>query len=1114
MAQLTALINAVKSLPRRVDTDAFRQFRHEIEGLTLLVLLRILEQTPATNRIAWVNLIAYIRDLAASFNVTEDDILVRVRSSAPHLLPQYNQVFNRNEPSPNNTDEDYIKLSNALGSLKKDNHALSFDSLCTFIESFTFDASNFTRVKNAKMYQVYHELSHPEKDEFMKAYLNFNYKKQLLVEEASQNIYKPISDSSKMIGFTALHKKWIQSWIQETSQRLQKCIENDAHFEKYAFIFNHLSPEHVVSLFLTHMLSSTVPKTHAKVFSLANAICRSLRKELTQADKVVFSPANLPIVLSSDHAMEFAYSIMNLVLEGCSLPETSEVNIQGDQEWERRVFRLSYAADEDSTVKFIRHGVIQIHPVVAEHFHIYQELFQAGSYNLPMLHPPKHWTSPRDGGFFSIPLPLVKSSEPNTSDAYMKKAHHTGQLSSVYQSVNALGACPWTINEFTLTAFSSLMKSPNAPGLPATLRPQIEKNTPKPKRASFACDDTYQSALASWRYIEAQNTRKLQDARNLRIYYTMVNRLAHGFAKRGEVLYLPHNMDFRGRVYPAVSFLSHQGEDLVRSLLMFWEAKPLGPHGYDWLVYHLANLFSKSKMTMEESKEFVANNRDAIVASATNPLEKDSWWLRADNPWQTLALCNEFKSIWSFSGGVSTYTSRIPVHQDGSCNGLQHYAALGADKAAAHAVNVLPEEKMQDVYMAVLGLVREKMDALQAADTEGSDEANANTSKSFIHETESTEGDTPKAQAALARMALPLLSRKLIKQTVMTTVYGVTQYGASKQVKRRIDEALDDMPSATMSSSERSRLASFISKHILSCISDLFAGAKLIQNWLVDNCTRCIQAYDARDFPNKEKVEFFSGAHFRPMMWTSLSGFPVIQMYRKRILRVISTPLQTLVLNDDARIAPIDELKSRNGMAPNFIHSIDAIHLLMTCLGAKTQNITFASVHDSFWTHPSEVAVLSGIIREEFARLHSSGIIDNLRQDLAYINRNSFQLVWVNIGEHTEFTGELKTLREGYSEVSAKKLSEKRLNTCLGLELRDNSRINALVDKFKPTVIWQPSASGSPFIYDESSLPQAVQTKISLKTHMPLLVPVKILEAPAVGTLDIQSVLESKYFFS
>lgn len=39
------------------------------------------------------------------------------------------------------------------------------------------------------------------------------------------------------------------------------------------------------------------------------------------------------------------------------------------------------------------------------------------------------------------------------------------------------------------------------------------------------------------------------------------------------VLFFPHNMDFRGRVYPISPYLSHMGDDVSRSLLKFAKGK-------------------------------------------------------------------------------------------------------------------------------------------------------------------------------------------------------------------------------------------------------------------------------------------------------------------------------------------------------------------------------------------------------------------------------------------------------------------------------------------------------------------------------------------------------------
>lgn len=45
------------------------------------------------------------------------------------------------------------------------------------------------------------------------------------------------------------------------------------------------------------------------------------------------------------------------------------------------------------------------------------------------------------------------------------------------------------------------------------------------------------------------------------------------------------------------------------------------------------------------------------------------------------------------------------VPQDGSCNGLQHYAALGRDSVGAASVNLASSDVPQDVYSGVAAQV-------------------------------------------------------------------------------------------------------------------------------------------------------------------------------------------------------------------------------------------------------------------------------------------------------------------------------------------------------------------------------------------------------------------------
>lgn len=222
------------------------------------------------------------------------------------------------------------------------------------------------------------------------------------------------------------------------------------------------------------------------------------------------------------------------------------------------------------------------------------------------------------------------------------------------------------------------------------------------------------------------------------------------------MFWLPHNMDFRGRVYPIPPHLNHLGADLARSLLVFHQAKPLGVDGFSWLKLHCINLTGlKKRNSVRERLLFAEEVMDDILDSADNPLDGRMWWTKSDEPWQTLSTCIEIAKVHRCLDPAA-YMSSFPIHQDGSCNGLQHYAALGRDTAGAISVNLTPADVPQDVYNAVANLVE------------------------FARKRDAEEG------VEVAKVLNNFVRRKVIKQTVMTTVYGVTRYGARLQIAKQL----------------------------------------------------------------------------------------------------------------------------------------------------------------------------------------------------------------------------------------------------------------------------------------------------------------------------------------
>lgn len=123
---------------------------------------------------------------------------------------------------------------------------------------------------------------------------------------------------------------------------------------------------------------------------------------------------------------------------------------------------------------------------------------------------------------------------------------------------------------------------------------------------------------------------------------------------------------------------------------------------------HLANMWGQriDKLSFDKRVDWVDENLELVLDSARNPTGSQGWWRKAEKPWQVLATCVEIEAALRCDSGPSQYRCALPIHMDGTCNGLQHYAALGRDVNGAAAVNLLDCGAPNDVYVEVANKVR------------------------------------------------------------------------------------------------------------------------------------------------------------------------------------------------------------------------------------------------------------------------------------------------------------------------------------------------------------------------------------------------------------------------
>nr|CAB3456645.1 unnamed protein product [Digitaria exilis] len=70
--------------------------------------------------------------------------------------------------------------------------------------------------------------------------------------------------------------------------------------------------------------------------------------------------------------------------------------------------------------------------------------------------------------------------------------------------------------------------------------------------------------------------------------------------------------------------------------------------------------------------------------------------------------------------------------------------------------------------------------------------------------------------------------------------------------------------------------------------------------------------------------------------------------------------------------------RQRTAFPPNFVHSLDGSHMMMTAVACKKQGLNFAGVHDSYWTHACDVDTMNKILREKFVELYDTPILENV----------------------------------------------------------------------------------------------------------------------------------------
>ncbi len=222
-----------------------------------------------------------------------------------------------------------------------------------------------------------------------------------------------------------------------------------------------------------------------------------------------------------------------------------------------------------------------------------------------------------------------------------------------------------------------------------------------------------------------------------------------------------------------------------------------------------------------------------------------------------------------------------------------------------------------------------------------------------------------------ARLLRVGIDRKMTKRQVMVVPYGGTLRACQEYTLAALEDKIAADPELTALFPEG---------------KDTWAGMLMLSPLIWEAIDATVQAaQEAMGF--LQKLASIACKKDLPITWTTPLGFPVLQAYKAFTVKQIKTHLfGTLYQPRIALDTPdLDPRRQRNGVSPNYIHSLDAAAMQHTiCIGLNEGITHFAMIHDSYGTHAADADALAKSLRFSFVDLFGgdTNLLDVIRKEV------------------------------------------------------------------------------------------------------------------------------------
>ena len=566
----------------------------------------------------------------------------------------------------------------------------------------------------------------------------------------------------------------------------------------------------------------------------------------------------------------------------------------------------------------------------------------------PMVCEPRDWVSLTRGGLLTNGdirnYPLVRTRKKHQKDAFMKGDHK-----GLFDVVNKLQTTEWTVNRRVAAALMASWEADKGLGkLPRqdvkdVLPPEpwsSEKEKIKMRKEKPPVYKEYISKCIS-------NGDDWKDKESLRLTIERRLELLNEFGSADRFWYT-YFCDYRYRIYPLQNILTPQGDDTAKASIMFAKGEPLETEeGAYWFMVHGANCFGVDKVPFDDRVQWVKDHHDLIMDSARDPFSGKKFWAGddCDKPFSFLAFCFEYAD-WADTGFSLDFKSHLPIAMDGSNNGLQHLCAMSRSLKGAR-VNLTPQEKPADFYTDIANICDEL-------------------AEQWMYDEEKDE-----KTRGICAVLKGNISRKLVKRPSMTIAYSSTFQGWISQIRDEIKKA-----DAKISGTGRLFECEYKNFDIAVTLAKLVGEA--LKKGMEEPMR--VMAY----IQHLNKCCAVEGINFE---WRTPMGMVCSQAYYKSKRKTIKSYFGEVKVRvgsqedvTDAKGNPlINPMTSKNGSAPNFVHSMDSAHLQRVILRGFDEGIhSWAMIHDSYGCHARFCGRMREIINEEFVNIYKEDVLQDL----------------------------------------------------------------------------------------------------------------------------------------